>query len=204
MAKKQKRLNVDSREDWLNAAVSALRPLFAEQDMELAEKIRVSCGFPGGGSRVTRIGECWTSAASKDGTFEIFISPILDDGARVLDILVHELCHVAAGLDAGHRGEFVRAAKAMRLQGPWKSTTAGPDFAREISEPVLAAIGAEYPHAALRAANMLSTGPKKQTTRLLKCVCGECGYTVRTTARWIDDVGEPICPCNREPMELQQ
>jgi len=28
----------------------------------------------------------------------------------------------------------------------------------------------------------------------LKLECGECGYTVRTTRKWID-VGMPVCPC---------
>lgn len=199
-----KRLNIDSREDWLNAAVSALRPLFAEQGFELADKIRVSCGWPGGRRKAAAIGQCWAQAASTDGTFEIFISPVLDEGMRVLDILVHELCHVIAGIGNGHKGAFVRVAKAMHLQGPWKATTAAPGFEAAIGRPVMTAIGGVgYPHAAMtNPENLLSTGPKKQGTRMIKCVCGECGYTVRTTQMWLDDVGEPICPCNREPMEV--
>jgi hypothetical protein len=35
--------------------------------------------------------------------------------------------------------------------------------------------------------------PNKQTTRLIKCQCNDCGYTVRTTARWLE-VGAPHCP----------
>lgn len=38
-----------------------------------------------------------------------------------------------------------------------------------------------------------SSRPKKQTTRLLKAECGQCGYTVRLTKRWLD-VGPPGCP----------
>lgn len=37
------------------------------------------------------------------------------------------------------------------------------------------------------------TKGSKQTTRLLKCECPECGYTVRVTQKWLD-VGAPLCP----------
>lgn len=33
-----------------------------------------------------------------------------------------------------------------------------------------------------------------QTTRLIKLACPACGYTVRTTQKWLD-VGLPVCPC---------
>ena len=38
-----------------------------------------------------------------------------------------------------------------------------------------------------------SSAPKKQTTRLHKAECAECGYTVRVTAKWLE-VGPPHCP----------
>jgi hypothetical protein len=38
-----------------------------------------------------------------------------------------------------------------------------------------------------------STRPPKQTTRLKKAECSQCGYTVRVTQRWLE-VGPPHCP----------
>lgn len=38
-----------------------------------------------------------------------------------------------------------------------------------------------------------SNAKKKQSTRLVKAACGECGYTVRVTRRWLE-VGAPHCP----------
>lgn len=38
-----------------------------------------------------------------------------------------------------------------------------------------------------------STRPPKQTARLLKVECGQCGYVVRVTRKWLD-VGPPGCP----------
>ena len=51
-----------------------------------------------------------------------------------------------------------------------------------------------YPHAVLSGQNH-----KKQGTRLLKCECLVCGYTVRITQKWIDDVGLPVCPNATHP-----
>ena len=35
--------------------------------------------------------------------------------------------------------------------------------------------------------------PKKQSARMLKAECPECGYTIRLTKKWAD-VGLPSCP----------
>lgn len=48
---------------------------------------------------------------------------------------------------------------------------------------------------------IITSAKKKQTTRLKKAECGLCGYTVRLTQKWID-VGLPLCPKHRTPMEL--
>jgi len=196
------RVNIDSREDWLNAAVLALRPIFEAAGYPLADKIRASCGWPGGGSRHKRIGECWAQQCSGDGSFEMFISPVLADRERVLDVLVHELCHVAVGIAEGHRAKFAKCARALHLKGPWRSTSAGEGFAQAVAVPVFAFVGAAYPHAAM-AAGSANTGPKKQGTRMRKCECSDCGYTCRTTAKWLESHGAPICPCNQEPMEVK-
>lgn len=195
------RLNViDSREDWLNAAIAELRPMFSTRGYELAEKIRVSCGWPAGRKGAKAIGQCWSQTSSADGTFELFISPVLDDPARVLDVLVHELAHVAVGIAEGHNRKFSACASAMHLVGPWTATSAGPDFDPIIGKPVRDAIGVAYPHSAL-SRNALTSGPKKQKGRMIKCTCEACGYTVRTTAKWIEN-GAPICPCNNEAMTV--
>ena len=44
-------------------------------------------------------------------------------------------------------------------------------------------------------------GKRKQSTRMLKCQCGFCGYTIRTTRTWLDEHGPPLCPCVSKPME---
>ena len=178
----------ETREVWLHEAAIALAPLFAANDGRYPNKYRVSCGFPGGGSKLKRIGECWYSSASADKSVEIFISPVAARPQDVVAILAHELVHACLPADAKHGAKFKRLAYAIGLEGKPTSTVAGPAFTAFI-QPVLEALG-DYPHAQMN----FSTQGKKQTTRMLKCVCPECGYTARTTQKWIDEAGAPHCP----------
>ena len=41
----------------------------------------------------------------------------------------------------------------------------------------------------------------RQGTRMMKVVCGECGYTLRTTRRWLA-VAVPVCPGSRDHGEM--
>ena len=70
------------------------------------------------------------------------------------------------------------------------STVPGPEFEKVIA-PLLEATG-PLPHGRLNTGG-LSTRPKKQDSRYLKCTCAECGYTVRVTRKWLE-VGAPQCP----------
>ena len=183
-------MNHPTREAWLEEAMSEVSMEFRKLGFPLPKKIRVTCGFTSGGTRKRRggsvlIGECWDSSRSDDQAFEIMVSPVEDDPVRVLGTLVHELCHAAAGLKAGHRGDFATLARGMKLEGPLTATTVGDPF-KALTAPALMRLGA-YPHARLNADKRT-----KQTTRMIKCVCS-CGYTVRLTAKWLS-VGLPCCP----------
>jgi len=180
-----------TREEWLLAAIDDLRPLFSVEGHTLPERIRVTCGFPSTASRSGAIGECFASVASADSHYELLISPVLDQPARVFDVLVHELCHTLPGA-MNHGATFQRAAHAMHLvptmlrgAQSWKATGQGATFAATYGA-IIAGLGA-YPHA------QLSLGSKKkQTTRLLKAVCPDCGYVIRLTKVHADK-GLPNC-----------
>ena len=43
--------------------------------------------------------------------------------------------------------------------------------------------------------------PKKQSTRMLKAECPECGYTIRLSKKWAD-VGLPNCPTDGAALAL--
>lgn len=149
---------------------------------------RVSVGFPKGGKggRGKTIGQCWPSVASGDKTREIFIHPELETPLAVATTLLHELCHAAQDDGVGHKGGFVVLCKALGFMKPWTQTPANGELTQLIGKWLDQL--PPYPHARL-----VAQGISKQSTRLMKCVCGECGYTVRTTRKWID-VGMPGCP----------
>lgn len=199
---------IHTRESWLIAAIDTLRPRFAEIGMPIPDRLHVSVGF-GGNSRAESkgvLGTCWARRASADDVNHLFISPELADTARVLDVLLHELIHAADDCASGHKGAFAEAATRLGLEGKMTATTASITLAAEMV--CLAESLGEYPHGALTAFATLaprgtpepkgeapiSSGPRKQGTRMLKVVCPLCGYTVRTTAKWLT-VGYPACPC---------
>ena len=68
------------------------------------------------------------------------------------------------------------------------ATTEGDVFKKAV-KPMLKRLG-KYPHGVLDATQ---SGRKKQTTRMIKASCPDCGYTVRTTSKWID-IAVPTCP----------
>lgn len=180
-----------NREQWLENAVRALAPVFAEAGI-LLPTVRVSCGFPKGNVRKV-IGQCWNSKSAGDGVAQIFVTPFLSDSVEVLAILVHELIHAVDDCQSGHKGDFVKMMKVIGLEGKATATVAGEGLRETLKGLVADGLG-DYPHASL----VEGEGPvKKQGTRMLKVECPEDGYTVRTTEKWLA-VGTPTCPCGQE------
>lgn len=178
-----------TREAWLIAAVKSLTPILTATGAAVPP-VRVSVGFPGGrGRKNAVIGQCWAAEASSDGIAQVFISPTIVDGVQVLSTLLHELIHAVDGNHSGHRGAFAQIARAVGLQAPMTATTPGEALSARLTA-VLDGLGA-YPHAALKPG---TTGAHKpQGTRMLKVSCPVCGYTARTTQKWLDK-GYPMCP----------
>ena len=187
------------RESWLAAAAVMLQhEVFPAAGIDPVQweqrRYRVACGFPIGyrGSRTGKVtlGQAFDPSISADGTFEVFINPILDRPLDVLAVLAHELAHVWAGIQCGHRGEFARVARAIDLVGPLTSTSAGAWLSNELGD--IAQILGAYPHAKID-----PNSRKKQGTRLLKLQCNSCGWTARLSglqARRLHDASAcPVC-----------
>ena len=169
-----------NREKWLSEAVARLRPLLVSVDLLLPECVKVSCGFPGGGSRKTRIGECWVEDC------QIFISPLKSEAngpEGVLSILLHELIHACLPVEYKHNKEFQRAMTAVGLEGKSKSSVAGEGLVNGLFQQIIKEIG-PYPHIALEFKEVV----KKSATRLLKLECPNCKLSVRITKKWVDAV----------------
>jgi len=109
----------------------------------------------------------------------------------VLPTLVHELAHGALGNDKGHGKEFKKLATALGLEGKMTSTNAGAALVARCAD-VVKLLG-EYPHAQIIPGQGEPAGKKKQSVRMMKCECGECGYVARVARKWLL-LGAPICP----------
>ena len=191
------------RETYLQAAAVMLQhSVFTAAGIEPSawesKRYRVSCGFPIGyrGSRTGKvtIGQAFDPSISADGTAEVFINPILDKPSDVVAVLAHELVHVYAGIQCGHKGEFKRIARDIGLVGALTATVAGADLQAKIDD-IVAALGA-YPHGKID-----PTMRKKQGTRLLKLSCGECQWTARVSmSQWNRVRTDAPCPCCSAPM----
>ena len=179
------------RQQWLELAVEALRARFAAVGYVIPMEIRFAIGWPKRATTCGAVGECWATSASSDRHAELFVSPELTEGGRILDVLAHELVHATVGTEAGHCKPFRDCALKIGLQGPMRSTTPSPKFAAW-AEALMQRIGS-YPAGYL-------IDVKKQGTRMLKCECSTCGYTVRITRKWLTLAGPPICPTDRVPL----
>ncbi len=189
----QKELLFSTREDWLNALVDIFAGVFFNGTF--APKLppcRFSCGWPKGKAKA--IGQCFAAESSADHTYEIFISPEIDDPLRVGDVLLHECIHAAVGLKCKHRGQFRNVALACGLTGRMRDTQASDELV-ETLKGMTGQIG-PYPHAQLVA----DPAPRRQGNRHLKLRCnnGQCGMIVQTTRIWLDQVGTPLCRCGGE------
>ena len=188
----------DTREAWLSAGAEAMRSAFDTIGHPLPVKLRITCGFPskgGGAGKRRRIGECWPAAASADGTVEASVSPVLDAPREVWAVLVHELIHAADGNEHGHKGPFRKMMKALGLTGKPTATVPGEDFDARYAATI-EALG-PFPHA--RLTMPAKDAADKQTTRMIKCFCARCTYTIRTTRKWAK-VGMPSCVCGAGPL----
>ena len=178
-----------TREQWLQRATDMIRIDMASLGVAIPN-VQVSCSWPGGGDSQKRIGECWPRVASKAGVNEIFVSPRIEDPAKVLGILAHELAHAVDDCKNGHAAGFTTICAQMNLIG--KPTQAMPHEAvTEAWAAVMTAMHGPYPHQTL---DKSQSPVKKQATRMLKCGCG-CGAVWRLTKKVVDMVdGRMSCP----------
>lgn len=128
------------------------------------------------------------------------------------ELLIHELAHAENNVlgikdcSGGrmHNKKFKTMAERLGLEVKPRDKSVGYGYTdlAQPAEKFLSKIA--FKRDVFDAARVGGSGKKKGSvgSRLLKCECGECGYVVRTTQKWIDDSGAPLCPCNTQPMEV--
>lgn len=178
---------ITTREEWLGAAAFSIAEWFSDAGYTVPAKIRFACSWPAGsrGGKKT-LGQCVAPEASSDGHTEVYVAPTIDKPGEVLGVLAHELVHAAVGVRWGHKAPFRKACDKLGLIGPAKQALPGTALTARL-ERLADALG-PYPHGKVDL-----NARKKQSTRMLKAVCPETGYTVRLTKKWAD-VGLPFSP----------
>lgn len=183
-----------TREGWLNDACdhildNELGPI--TNGLFKRPNIWVSVGFPKGGRKV--IGFCYVKRCSGDGVNEIFVTPAMDKSLLILGVLVHELIHATDNCESGHRGFFRKTALAVGLEGKMTATISGEALTDRLTT-YLEKSG-PIPHAKISLSNV-----KKQSTRMIKLECDNCGFIARTARKWSSRLhGSTICPCCENP-----
>ena len=187
-----------NREQWINDLADQLASTFQENGYTVPANIRYTVGWCTRGNKPslksgTTLGQCLFPENSKDNHHEIVISMSIDDPMRVAGILTHEMIHAIVGLAAGHGKVIKRCATVMGLEGKMTATPHRAPRTQRL-QPILDKLG-PYPHASYE----LKGGKKTQSTRMIKAECDQCGYTVRTSQKWID-VAIPTCPVHGSKM----
>jgi len=195
----------NNRETWLNTLTRQhIAPHFESKGYTIPDNIRFSCSFSTKGAfrkknqKTIVAGQCISPFNSGRANHEIIIVPSLPDTMEVVSTLVHELVHATVDhgiIDPlegnGHKSAFKQCAESVGLTGQMTSTVMGEPL-KELANQWLAMMG-DYPHEAL------NLRLKKQSTRNLKCVCKSCGYTLRTSSKWLK-LAIPKCPLSHGKM----
>ena len=172
-----------NREQWLTEAcdfilTEEIMPIVSDQFPR--PKIKVSLGFAFRSNKA--VGQCFKRWVSAQAYNEIFIKPDTADSLNILDTLTHELIHAVDNCASGHKGFFRKTAIAVGLTGKMTSTVASPELAKRLN--AFTVKHGHIPHSEMNLAASDTT--KKQTTRMKKLVCGNCGFTARTSQKWLD------------------
>ena len=185
----EKQIEILTREQWLRMAKLELDAKvfkFIEVKSLAVQDVHVSFGIPKGSKKA--IGQCYDQKASADKKSHIFISPVLKDEARILDVLLHEMIHSYVGLHHKHQGAFCVVARKAGRVGKLTATTSGPVLQKVLNN-IKEYLG-PLPHAQLN----LDNNGKKQSTRLVKLKCDCCGMILRSARTQLDEHGYPLCP----------
>ena len=181
-----------NREAWLEKGVEQLNTLVFSPCGKSADDVRVSVGFPAGsrGAKNSAIGQCWDNSVSAGGFNEIFVSPVIEDSVRALDILAHEMVHAIVGTNAGHKGPFKRLATEIGLTGKMTATVAGPELTKTL-ESIVENIG-EYVHKKMTPGEKA----KKKGSRLVKVECTACDNVARQARSTFENYGLTCGSCD--------
>lgn len=187
-----------NREQWLTTAADYLKatvvqPQLDKANIETRPDVKTAISIAAI-ARKNVLGECWSTQASEDKqTNQIFITAHNNDSQKVLLVLLHELLHAYDDNESGHRGRFALMHKAVGFTGK----TTGGEASEQLKETFLDMLDAlgPIPHVKL---DPEKNGIKKQSARMLKLTCNDCGLVLRASRTQADRIvnsQHAQCPC---------
>jgi len=187
-------MNFKTREEWLDAAAEEMREaFFAPRSLALPQTVRCSCGFPRG--KRTVVGQCWHPDNSADKSVNIFVSPTQAEPVRVLDILLHELCHAALGPGVRHKAPFAKLAREVGLAGKPTATIAEAGSPLWTTLTEMSGRLGPYPHGQLSDSMTPEKEGRGGRTESVKLVSvNEPKYTFRLSGVQYAEHGAPTDP----------
>ena len=184
-----------TREAWLQAAISLLRPKF-KGIAEVPKEVEALVSWPKGSQ--TAQGQHFAKAWTNGKASYVTVSPVLLDAVEVLGVLLHELIHAALP-EAKHGKEFKDASTKLGLVGKAQSNTPGDQLKVELAK-LVQQLG-PYPHIQMRDSMLVKKVKEPGEKRLVRLVCssGE-KYTVYMSTKMFEESGAPISPINHKPL----
>lgn len=179
------------REHWLTDLAKQSERFFVGLKLP---PYRVTVGWPLGGALSTKrqvLGQCFGSEVSTGNIHELFITPVIDEPMYVAGVLIHEMTHVIAGVDAGHKGRFTKIAKQIGLTKGKPTTALSGDKLSEYLQKVVDRLG-PYPHKAIKP----TLKKKEKEVKALTLSCEACECKIRMSIKWMSEAGIPTCACS--------
>lgn len=212
-----------THETYIQAVVEAAKTMVANDPASLKKlaNVKICYGLGQPGLRGVTYYNKWTKDNAPADLIEVCAFG-QSSWIQVAGTTIHELAHVLAGYGAGHDKEWKAACEQLGLR---TAKAAGTNYVNAMFESRLRALLIAIPlptdGSPQSVANALGIVPRAKPcsagvgtrggtsrgvgsgSRLIKCQCEKCGYTVRTTQKWIG-IGLPICPTDNQPMKSEE
>ena len=211
-----------THETFIAAIVECAKARLTADERQVIDDAKIVYGAGNSGTRgVTYFGAWQNGDPDQQHSFVEVCAFGESDPVQIAGTTLHELAHVIAGFEAGHGKDWKATCASVGLR---RAHAAGQQYILAYFSPDIrmAIAGMNNPSdgrpIVTRANGFTPKNPrpcgavigvrggksrgKGSGSRMKKVSCGSCGYVARVTSKWLTEAGAPLCPCNKQPMEI--